>query len=76
MGDTKNPANEPLPNRSAPAVKLTAARTVQLMMGTLSPNPWDLTLWGQNACNAIDLKRRHQSCDSMCRQTTISFGRF
>ena len=35
MGDTNNPANEPLPNWSAPAVKLTEARTVQLMLGTL-----------------------------------------
>ena len=38
--------------------QITRKRTL-LNSGTLSPNPWDLSLWGQNVCSTLKaLERR------------------
>ena len=52
MRDTNNPANELNTKLVLSAVVLEPDRRSWKMasheMGTLSPNPWDLTLYGQN----------------------------
>lgn len=76
MGDAKNLANErPLKWPGGLALERLNARR-QLKLGTLSPNPWDLTLWGQNACGRRLWKYGIQSHDSDVPKVANSIGRF